>query len=190
MNDSGPRLLTLRAFQNIQLDCTISHVSGQTIRHYPCRWNIDSNRAYIVIQVLRPDLFDVRQNPFRHRVCQERPTQSISKPDPHRERVQHCAELVLALGKCILHLLPLADIHRSTEELGNLSLGIANGMASYVRPNDRAILLEHTQLIVGTVHLSRDDSLPVLHGNRSIIWMHEIEPHKRICRELVVCVTE
>ena len=97
---------------------------------------------------------------------------------------------MLALDKCILHLLPLADIHRSTEELGNLSLGIANGMASYVRPDDRAILLEHTQLIVGFVHLSVDDSLPVVHSNRLIIWMHEIEPHKGICRELVVCVTE
>src|SRR5712692_3911503 len=143
-----------------------------------------------VVRSPQPDLFNVRPNLLRSRVCEERLARLIGKPDPHRERVQHSAELALALGKCILRLLPFADIHRRAEEMGNLSRVIANGMASYVHPDDRAILLEHTELIVVIVPFSVDDSLPVVQGDSLIIWMHEVEPNIGICRKLVTHVAE
>src|SRR6185295_16635767 len=85
---------------------------------------------------------------------------------------------------------PFTDIHRRTEEMGNLSFVIANSMATYVHPNDCAILLEHTQLIIAIVTFPIDDSLPVAQGDRLIIWMHEVEPNTGICRKLVIQVAE
>ena len=118
-------------------------------------WSDGLPPTRLVVRGLQPDLFDVRPNLLRSRVCEERLARSIGKPDPHGSASSTVRAAGVRSDKCVLGLFPFADIHDRTEEMGKLSLMIADSVASYVRPDDCAILLEHTQFIVGNCHFLR-----------------------------------
>ena len=64
----------------------------------------------LVVLSLQPNLFDVRPNLFRSRVCEERLARSIGKPHTHGKGIKDGPQLVLALGKGLLDLLLFRDI--------------------------------------------------------------------------------
>src|SRR6185437_6570116 len=99
--------------------------------------------------------------------------------------LERLGKALLTISQRVFYPLSFSDIDGSADQVGQSSVLILDSAGSHVTPDNGAVFLYMTQLVVTGMGCSTLHQFPVLHRDRPIIRMDQIQPGIGIGGEFV-----